>query len=186
MLQGKDSRNERRRHNQFAPIAGTGNRASERLGEHRLDGPHALRSTAAGAAAWRRPTKRASTPVGNMRPMARRSSTGGGLMREERDLLQASQIAEHLSTQFAEMDRREQRLNGQLALLDQERRSVRLWVSQFEEEAEDRDARLHQQEADCTERLQQCAKLEHELEQQRQELLRSQQRIGSRPRRAEC
>src|SRR3972149_2541789 len=46
-------------------------------------------------------------------------------------LLEASQIAEHLRSQSAELDRREQALNEQLSLLDQERRRVRLWIHQF-------------------------------------------------------
>lgn len=91
---------------------------------------------------------------------------------QERVLRQASQIFENLRKQYAEQDRREQRLNGQLALLDQERRNVRLWISQFEEEAEERDSRLQQQEADCTERLAQCAVVEQELENLRQTLTR--------------
>lgn len=177
--------------------------APQRLGEHRVDGPHALRSSAspsivaalAPAAASQASVAASGVPSADSQSAtvdvdqyvgqqieansAAESASGVGLLREERTLLQASQIAERLRTQFSEMDRREQRLNGQLALLDQERRSVRLWVSQFEEEAEERDARLHQQEADCTERLQQCAKLEHELEQQRQELIRSQGELAA-------
>ena len=42
------------------------------------------------------------------------------LDREDQLLNQANQIVEHVRSQFAELSRREQRLNNQLSLLDQE------------------------------------------------------------------
>jgi len=149
-------------------------------GEHRLDAAHETPGSKLTTAPSSKPS---ATPVGTSAVAQQQAGSASVAPVEEprsnretaqeRVLLQASQIAEHLSTQYAELDRREQRLNGQLAQLDQERRNVRLWVSQFEDEAEERDARLQRQEADCTERLQQCAKLEHELEQKRQEVVRA-------------
>src|SRR5688572_5537093 len=46
-------------------------------------------------------------------------------------LEQVSQISGHLKAQLSEIDRREQTLTEQLAALDQERRTMRLWVQQF-------------------------------------------------------
>lgn len=142
--------------------------------EHRLDPQHAAASSPRrsgavdlpGQIAENEPAYQLDAVGVSQEAVAGVEKTSGGVVREvsqERLLLQASQIAEHLSKQYAELDRREQRLNGQLASLDQERRNVRLWISQFEEDSEDRDARLQQQEADCTERLAQCAILEQEL-----------------------
>lgn len=90
--------------------------------------------------------------------------------REEELLLQASQIAEHLRTQFAELDRREQALSEQLAHLDQERRDVRLRAQQFEDEMLERRDGLRAQEAAFAQRIAACEKLVAELEQQEQTL----------------
>ena len=87
-------------------------------------------------------------------------------------LLQASQIAEHLRTQFGELDRREQGLNEQLTLLDQERRNVRLWVQQQEEQLQEREDGLQTQEAEFGQKVAACKKLVSDLEEQEQAILR--------------
>jgi hypothetical protein len=87
-------------------------------------------------------------------------------------LLQASQIAEHLRTQFGELDRREQGLNEQLTLLDQERRNVRLWVQQQEEQLQEREDGLQTQEAEFGQKVVACKKLVSDLEEQEQAILR--------------
>ena len=75
-----------------------------------------------------------------------------GQRRDEQALQHAGRILEHLRTQLAELDRREQNLNSQLSSMDQERRSLRLWSSQFTEDAERREQELRAREIKLAER----------------------------------
>lgn len=75
-----------------------------------------------------------------------------GHRREEHALQHAGRILEHLRTQLTELDRREQNLNSQLSSMDQERRSLRLWSSQFTEDAERREQELRAREIKLAER----------------------------------
>ncbi len=75
-----------------------------------------------------------------------------GHRRDEHTLQHAGRILEHLRTQLAELDRREQNLNSQLSSMDQERRSLRLWSSQFTEDAERREQELRTREIQLAER----------------------------------
>ncbi len=75
-----------------------------------------------------------------------------GHRRDEHALQHAGRILEHLRTQLAELDRREQNLNSQLSSMDQERRSLRLWSSQFTEDAERREQELRAREIKLAER----------------------------------
>jgi hypothetical protein len=93
-----------------------------------------------------------------------------GALNSEQLLLQASKIAEHLSAQFNEVGRREQALIAQLNQIDQERRNVRLWVQQFEEEVKERDERIRQREATLNERDASFEAREAELAAQDQQL----------------
>lgn len=79
-------------------------------------------------------------------------------------LLQARQIAEHLQKRYSELQRREQRLNAQLSQLDQERRTVRMWVSECESVIQQRDDELVQRESNLESREAECLKQEHELQ----------------------
>ena len=75
-----------------------------------------------------------------------------GHRRDEHALQHAGRILEHLRTQLAELDRREQNLNSQLSSMDQERRSLRMWSSQFTEDAERREQELRAREIKLAER----------------------------------
>lgn len=75
-----------------------------------------------------------------------------GQRRDEQALQHAGRILEHLRTQLAELDRREQNLNSQLSSMDQERRSLRMWSSQFTEDAERREQELRAREIKLAER----------------------------------
>lgn len=75
-----------------------------------------------------------------------------GSRRDEQALQHAGRILEHLRTQLAELDRREQNLNSQLSSMDQERRSLRLWSQQFTEEAERREQEMRAREIQLAER----------------------------------
>lgn len=86
-------------------------------------------------------------------------------------LLQARQIAEHLQKRYAELEHRERRLTAQLAQLDQERRSVRMWVSECEAVLQERDVELGEREKQTTSRESTCLKLEHELQSRKAEIL---------------
>lgn len=66
----------------------------------------------------------------------------GRFSHDEQLLLQASQIAEHLRSQYEDLNRREQTAHTHLAWIDQERRNVRFWVQQFQEEARERETSL--------------------------------------------
>ena len=99
-------------------------------------------------------------------------AVAAALPQQEQELfVQASQLADHLRTQFAELERREQSLSEQLALLDKERRSVRLWVHQFEEELQEREAGLTAKETGFAQKLAECQGLVGELEEQEKALL---------------
>ena len=86
-------------------------------------------------------------------------------------LSQARQIAEYLQHRYADLHRREQRLNTQLADLDQERRSLRMWVAECEATIQDRDAEVQQRDAACAVRESTCLELEHELQARKAALL---------------
>ena len=79
-------------------------------------------------------------------------------------LEQVSQISGHLKAQLSEIDRREQTLTEQLAALDQERRTMRLWVQQFEDETVQRATRLRAQEASLADKIDTCERLTAELQ----------------------
>lgn len=78
----------------------------------------------------------------------------------EKLLLLASQHAEQLVTRMAEIERRDQRLNSQLAQLDYERRELRGWVQRVEEELRQREEALLEREAACAKRLDELAAIE--------------------------
>lgn len=86
-------------------------------------------------------------------------------------LLQARQIAEHLQQRYADLNRREQRLNSQLADFDQERRTIRMWVSECEATLQHRDAELAERHTACDAREANCLALEHEMQARKAELL---------------
>lgn len=90
----------------------------------------------------------------------------------EQLLLEAGQIADHLRQQNSELERREQRINTQLALLDQERRNVRMWAESVEGEVRDREANVARTAAEVAERADTCLNLEQELQELRQTLIR--------------
>lgn len=86
-------------------------------------------------------------------------------------LLQARQIAEHLQQRYADLNRREQRLNTQLADFDQERRAIRMWVSECEATLQQRDAEIAERHSACDAREANCLALEHEMQARKAELL---------------
>jgi hypothetical protein len=97
--------------------------------------------------------------------------------KEDELLFQAGQIAEHLRTQLTELDRREQTLNEQLALLDQERRALRLWAQQLEDEMLERSQRLQAKESAFATKIVECEKLVCELEEQEQVLVNARNQL---------
>lgn len=138
--------------------------------EIRLDAAHLNRSAANNAddaAHGIVPLDPVASSVDDNAATSNRSSPG-----YDKLLLQAGQIAEHLKHQCAELDRREFRLHEQLTMLDQERRNVRMWVSNFDIDVEEREAALADREAACAERTAACLKLEQELQELHQALLR--------------
>jgi len=98
---------------------------------------------------------------------------------EERLSLQTAQIAAQLDQQYADVDRREQRLHAQLAQLDQERRDTRMWAEELEASLQDRDYAISRQEAAIAQRAESCLKLETELKQLHESLLRERHSLNS-------
>lgn len=83
-------------------------------------------------------------------------------------LSQAGEIANYLKSQFAEISRREQTLNSQLSELDNERRKIRMWVGQIEEQYDEREASVREKETELIRKAVECEKLaktvQHEQE----------------------
>jgi hypothetical protein len=106
-------------------------------------------------------------------PVSESSGSKGGASRcpYGDPLLQARQIAEHLQKRYSELEHRERRLATQLTLLDQERRSVRMWVSECEAVLLERDVELVEREKWAETREASCLNLEHELQTRKAELL---------------
>jgi hypothetical protein len=90
----------------------------------------------------------------------------------EPSALQTGQIAAHLREQHADLNRREQRLHGQLAQLDQERREQRMWAANVEAGLEEREFAIARQETALAQRADACLKLETELKELHESLLR--------------
>jgi hypothetical protein len=86
--------------------------------------------------------------------------------REEEVLRQTSQIAAHLRTERQDLERRESALHEQHALLDQEWRTARLWVQEFEEDMLERQAECKSREAALNEKIDSCEALVSDLEEQ--------------------
>ena len=115
----------------------------------------------------------ASQPVTDSSPppTATRPQDTSAVSRQQRELLlQASQIAEQLQDQSRDNERREKNLNEQLAALDQERRSLRLRVQEFEDQMLDREEAVGAQQAEFAHKFATCEKLVGELEQQQAEM----------------
>ncbi len=106
------------------------------------------------------------------------SQLGTDAAKSDELLLQASQIAEHLRSELAELNRREQRLNGQLSVLDQERRNVRLWANQFEQEIRERETELNDRDAEISKRADANQKLDVDLREQDQALTAAREELA--------
>lgn len=83
-------------------------------------------------------------------------------------LNQAGDIANYLKAQFAEISRREHLLNSQLNEIDNERRKVRMWVGQIEDQYDEREAGVREKETELIRKVVECEKLaktvQHEQE----------------------
>lgn len=92
-------------------------------------------------------------------------------------LSQAGEIANHLKLQFAEISRREQSLNSQLSELDNERRKIRMWVSQIEEQYDEREESLRDKETDLIRKAVECEKLAKTVQQEQENIFEAQDRL---------
>jgi len=132
----------------------------DEIGQIRIDGPHVpVADQATGGATVSRENQ----------PEAARSDqppTASFSRREEEVLRETSQIAAHLRTERHELERREQALQEQHALLDKEWRSARLWVHEFEEEMLKRQSDFKARENELKEKIGACETLVGELEEQ--------------------
>jgi hypothetical protein len=112
----------------------------------------------------------AGTDVRLIAPSSRMPDSGNES--HDRFALETGQIAAHLRQQYADIDRREQRLHVQLSQVDQERREQRLWVAELEAGLEEREFAITRQEAALGQRADSCLKLESELKELHETLLR--------------
>lgn len=146
----------------------------------RIDLPHAAQSNAGAAAEASResPFPARRVPVNPAAGIDVRLVPPPETRRHDADpdcdrfALETSQIAAHLQHQFADLDRREQRLHAQLAQIDQERREQRLWTADLETSLEEREFAIARQEAVLAQRADACLKLETELKELHETLLR--------------
>jgi hypothetical protein len=93
--------------------------------------------------------------------------------------LETGQIAAHLRQQHADLDRREQRLHVQLAQLDQERREQRMWAAELQAVLEEREFGIARQEAALAQRADSCLRLEGELKELHESLLRERHSLSA-------
>ena len=165
--------------------AGPGVPLGSSLGsDHRLDEPHgpaapenpvAPENNAEQPVAPQQPATEPSPPPPDAQPLGTPS-----VSRQQRELLlQASQIAEQLQDQSRDNDRRENNLNEQLAALDQERRSLRLRVQEFEDQMLDREEAFDAERAEFAHKFATCEKLVGELEQQQKEMTTARAALNS-------
>ncbi len=145
----------------------------------RIDGPHVGEvGVATSAAPQSPPFPVRSVPLnagagvdvrlGLPRELLRAEPTG----EDDRWSLETRQIAAHLKQQYADLDRREQRLNTQLAQIDQERREQRMWSTELEAGLQEREFAISRQEAALAQRADSCLTLETELKNLHETLLR--------------
>jgi len=90
----------------------------------------------------------------------------------DRFALETGQIAAHLRQQYADIDRREQRLHIQMSQVDQARREQRMWAQELEAGLEEREFAIARQETAISQRADACLKLEGELKDLHETLLR--------------
>lgn len=98
---------------------------------------------------------------------------------DEQTLLHAGRVLDQLRAHLAELDRREQSLNSQLTIFDQEQRALRLQAWQSQEEAREREAALMAREAALQERESACAGQSEAAAAERAELSRRQSELDA-------
>ncbi len=89
-------------------------------------------------------------------------------------LSQAGDIAKYLKAQFAEISRREQLLNSQLNELDNERRKIRMWVGQIEDQYDEREAGIREKETELIRKAVECEKLAKTVQHEQEKVFESQ------------
>lgn len=92
-------------------------------------------------------------------------------------LNQAGEIANYLKTQFAEISRREQTLNSQLSEIDNERRKIRMWVTQIEEQYDEREAGIRDKETELIRKAVECEKLAKTVQREQEKVFEAQDRL---------
>lgn len=108
------------------------------------------------------------TPAGSH---ARRERAAARLLADDAETLEeATRILSHLRVHLGELDRREQSLNGQLTLFDQEQRALRLRMQRLEEEYSEQTAHLAARQVELDERDAECDAERGELDRRAGEL----------------
>ncbi|HBL42536.1 hypothetical protein [Gimesia sp.] len=89
-------------------------------------------------------------------------------------LSQAGEIANYLKSQFAEISRREQTLTSQLNEIDNERRKIRMWVGQIEEQYDEREASVRDKETELIRKAVECEKLAKTVQREQEKVFEAQ------------
>ncbi|MCA9018598.1 MAG: hypothetical protein KDA74_00520, partial [Planctomycetaceae bacterium] len=89
-------------------------------------------------------------------------------------LSQAGEIANYLKSQFAEISRREQTLTSQLNEIDNERRKIRMWVGQIEEQYDEREASVREKETELIRKAVECEKLAKTVQHEQEKVFEAQ------------
>mgnify|MGYP003630385342 CR=1 FL=1 len=92
-------------------------------------------------------------------------------------LAQAGEIASYLKAQFAEVSRREQTLNSQLSEIDNERRKIRMWVGQIEEQYDERETNLREKETELIRKAVECEKLARTVQHEQEKVFEVQDKL---------
>ncbi|QDT93425.1 coiled-coil domain-containing protein [Gimesia algae] len=89
-------------------------------------------------------------------------------------LSQAGEIANYLKSQFAEISRREQTLTSQLNEIDNERRKIRMWVGQIEEQYDEREVSVREKETELIRKAVECEKLAKTVQREQEKVFEAQ------------
>ena len=89
-------------------------------------------------------------------------------------LSQAGEIANYLKSQFSEISRREQTLTSQLNEIDNERRKIRMWVGQIEEQYDEREASVREKETELIRKAVECEKLAKTVQREQEKVFAAQ------------
>lgn len=136
----------------------------------RIDSAHVMQTESARAPQEDAPQDESSPPGGALVPISDDVTAARQWLAR-----QARQISAHLKRRQADLDRRESQLHRQLAELENERRTGRLWFAERQEEHNQRDEALAARERELTEQQTRLSAAEQYAEAAQQQTQQDQQ-----------